>query len=66
MPIIEVTLMEGRSFEKKQEMIRAVTAAVVETIAAPRESIRVIIREVPKWHFAVGGEVKGLPPEAAP
>ena len=61
MPILEVTLIEGRSLEKKVRMIKAVTDAVAETLDAPRESIRIIIREVPKWHFASGGEVKGLP-----
>lgn len=61
MPIIEVTLIEGRSIEKKIKMIRAVTDAVEETLEAPRDSIRIIVREVPKWHFAAGGEVKGEP-----
>lgn len=61
MPVIEVTLIEGRSVDKKVKMIKAVTDAVVETLDAPRESVRIIIREVPKWHFAAGGEVKGLP-----
>lgn len=61
MPIIEVTLIEGRSVEKKVKMVKAVTDAVVESLDAPRDSVRIIIREVPKWHFAAGGEVKGLP-----
>lgn len=61
MPVIEVTLIEGRSVDKKVKMIKAVTDAVVETLDAPRESVRIIIREVPKWHFAAGGEVKGMP-----
>lgn len=61
MPIIEVTLIEGRSIEKKVKMIRAVTDAVVETLEAPPDSVKVIVREVPKWHFGSGGEVKGMP-----
>lgn len=61
MPIIEVTIIEGRTIEKKIKMIRAVTDAVVETLEAPRDSVRIILHEVPKWHFAVGGEVKGEP-----
>jgi 4-oxalocrotonate tautomerase len=54
MPIVEVTLVEGRSPEELRDMISAVTTAVSETVAAPVESIRVIIREVPTTHFAAG------------
>jgi len=63
MPIVEVTLIEGRSFEKKKKMVEAVTNAIVSSLDAPREAVRVIIREVPSWHFAAGGELKGVPPE---
>lgn len=62
MPIIEVTLLEGRTFEKKASMMKAVTDAVVETLEVPRESVRVIIYEVPPEHFAVGGVPKRVPP----
>ena len=61
MPIVNVTMIEGRSVELKVKMVKAVTEAIVESINAPRESIRVIINEVPAWHFAAGGEVKDLP-----
>jgi 4-oxalocrotonate tautomerase len=55
MPIIEVTLVEGRSPEKKEALVEALTDAVERAIAAPRESVRVILREIPAAHFAVGG-----------
>ena len=64
LPIIEITLVEGRGFELKQKLAKEVTPAVVSAIGAPRESIRVILREVPPWHFAAGGELKGRPPNA--
>jgi 4-oxalocrotonate tautomerase len=54
MPIVEVTLVSGRSPQELRAMISAVTMAVSETVAAPLESIRVIIREVPTTHFAAG------------
>jgi 4-oxalocrotonate tautomerase len=54
MPIVEVTLVDGRSPEELRAMITAVTTAVSETVAAPVETIRVIIREVPTTHFAAG------------
>jgi 4-oxalocrotonate tautomerase len=55
MPIVEVTLVNGRSQEELRAMISAVTTAVSETLAAPVQNIRVIIREVPTTHFAAGG-----------
>ena len=54
MPIIEVTLASGRPAEDIRELISAVTAAVCSAINAPRESVRVIVREIPPTHFAAG------------
>lgn len=54
MPIVEVTLAEGRSPEVLRSLIRAVTAAVATSVSAPVESVRVILREVPDTHFAAG------------
>jgi len=58
MPVVEITLIEGRDEEKKHALIREVTDAVEHSIDAPRQSIRVILREIPAGHFAVGGEPK--------
>ncbi|WP_295700111.1 tautomerase family protein [Lapillicoccus sp.] len=54
MPIVDITLTEGRAPESLRAMISAVTAAVSETLATPVTSIRVIVREVPSTHFAAG------------
>ncbi|MCB0907482.1 MAG: tautomerase family protein [Nocardioidaceae bacterium] len=54
MPLIEVTLVEGRSADKLRALISALTQAAVDTIDAPRESIRVVLREVPATHWAAG------------
>ncbi|WP_432558099.1 tautomerase family protein [Granulicoccus sp. GXG6511] len=56
MPIIEVTLAEGRTPEKLRALITELTNAVVETDVAKKESVRVIIREVPRTHFAAADE----------
>jgi 4-oxalocrotonate tautomerase len=61
MPFVEITLIEGRSSEAKRALMSKVTDAVEEAIGAPRASIRVVLREVPAFHWAVGGEPKGEP-----
>jgi 4-oxalocrotonate tautomerase len=54
MPIVEITLVSGRTPEQLRDMISAVTKAVSETVTAPVAAIRVIVREVPATHFAAG------------
>lgn len=61
MPIIEITLIEGRSDEAKVRLHQKVAEAVHEAIAAPKEAIRIIIREVPGLHFSAGGVPKAGP-----
>ncbi|QGN54004.1 2-hydroxymuconate tautomerase [Novosphingobium sp. Gsoil 351] len=55
MPIIEVNMLEGRSADDKERLIEALTDAAFNSIGAPRESVRIILREMPAGHFAVGG-----------
>lgn len=59
MPIISVTLAEGRSIERKRALVRAITSAVVETIGSKPEQIRVMINELPLDHYAVAGVTFG-------
>ena len=54
MPLVEVTLVEGRSPEQLRTLISRLTAAVAESVAAPPENVRVVIREVPATHWAAG------------
>ncbi len=57
MPLIECTFTTAphRTPEMMRQLINALTDAVVETGVAPKESVRVILREVPAEHFAAGG-----------
>jgi 4-oxalocrotonate tautomerase len=53
-PLVEITLVEGRSPEQLRTLISKVTHACVESVEAPLESVRVVVREVPTTHFAAG------------
>jgi len=55
MPIISVVIAEGRSVEKKRKLIRALTAAAVESFECKPETVRVILNETPLDHYAVAG-----------
>lgn len=54
MPLVEVTLVEGRSPEQLRSLITNLTDAVEAAVAAPRANIRVVLREVPATHWAAG------------
>lgn len=58
MPIIQVQMMEGRPKEKIAEVIHNITNTVSETLDAPKESIRVLVTEIPKTHWGVAGVPK--------
>jgi 4-oxalocrotonate tautomerase len=62
MPLVQVTLIEGRPPERVRELIAAVTEAVVRTLDAPAASVRVIVGEVPASHWGVGGVPKDTAP----
>lgn len=55
MPIMIVKLQEGRPPEKLEALIAALTEAAQQTLGAPKETIRVLIEEVPKTHWGIGG-----------
>ena len=62
MPIVEITLIEGRSDEAKARLMQKVADAIHEAIEAPKETIRIVIREVPPLQFSAGGVAKTRPP----
>jgi 4-oxalocrotonate tautomerase len=48
--------MEGRSDDQKEKLIEEVTKALASSLDAPQESVRVLITEMPKQHFGIGGQ----------
>lgn len=55
LPLVHIHIMEGRTPDKIEALHKNVTNAVSETLNAPKENIRVIITEVPKTHWGIGG-----------
>lgn len=54
MPFIDVTLVEGREPQQLRSMISKITDAVQEQLGVQRQSVRVVVREVPATHWAAG------------
>ena len=55
MPVIQVTMLEGRTSEQKREFMARLTSAATEALGSNPESVRVILTEVTADHFAVAG-----------
>jgi 4-oxalocrotonate tautomerase len=55
MPIANLQILQGREPPLKATLIRAVTAAIVDSLKVKPESVRVIITEVPPEHWGIGG-----------
>lgn len=55
MPLVEITLVEGRTPARIRSLISEIHQAVVRTLDAPPDTVRVIVREVPPTHWAAGG-----------
>lgn len=56
MPLVNIQLMEGRPQEKIDLLIKNVTDTVSESLDAPKENVRVIVTEIPKTHWGIGGK----------
>lgn len=54
MPLVEVTLVHGRTPEQIRALIREVTAGVVRALDVPLHSVRIAVRELPTTHWAAG------------
>ena len=55
MPIAHLEILEGRTREQRAQLISEVTDAISRSIDAPKERVRVIITEIPKANWGIGG-----------
>lgn len=56
MPFAQIYMIEGRTEDQKRAVIEKVTAALVEAVNAPVETVRVWITEVPKTQWGIAGK----------
>jgi 4-oxalocrotonate tautomerase len=55
MPLIQVNIIEGRPPEKIRALIENLTDTVSETLDAPKQSVRVLVTEMPATHWGIAG-----------
>ncbi|MEX8495973.1 2-hydroxymuconate tautomerase [Sphaerotilus sp.] len=55
MPFAQIYMLEGRTEDQKRAVIEKVTAALVEAVGAPKETVRVWIQDVPKQNWGIAG-----------
>ena len=54
MPLVEVSLVEGRAPEQIRSLIHELHEAVVRALAARPADVRILVRELPATHWAAG------------
>jgi len=59
MPVIQITISQGRSVEQKRELIRVLTRETASIMNTEEEKVRILIYEVSKENWGNAG-VLGL------
>ncbi|MGD0183479.1 MAG: 2-hydroxymuconate tautomerase [Terriglobales bacterium] len=55
MPLVQITMLTGRSADQKRKLAQRITEAMVEEAGARREAVVVAFHEVSKESYASGG-----------
>ncbi len=55
MPLVQITMLEGRTTEQKRKLAQRITDAMVEEAGARREAVVVAFHEVSRESYASGG-----------
>ena len=56
MPLVQVTMVRGRTIKQKHALIASVSAAVAESLDTPIDRVRVVIYEVGPDEWGIGGQ----------
>ncbi len=55
MPVVQVTLLEGRTTEQKRKLAARITDAMVEEAGARKEAVVITFVDVTRESYASGG-----------
>ena len=57
MPLAQISLWAGRSLDEKRKVVEEVTEAISRALDYPKDNIRVILYELPKENWGIGGKL---------
>jgi 4-oxalocrotonate tautomerase len=57
MPMVQITMLQGRTADQKRKIAKRITDALVEEAGARRDGIVVAFNEVSRESYASGGEL---------
>jgi 4-oxalocrotonate tautomerase len=55
MPVVTIAMFDGRSIEQKRELVKGVTEVVARVTGNPLDAVHVIIEEVKRENWSIGG-----------
>lgn len=55
MPMVQITMLEGRTAEQKRKIAQRITDALVEEAGTKREAVMIAFNEVSKESYSSGG-----------
>jgi 4-oxalocrotonate tautomerase len=57
MPLAHIHIGKGRAnYEQKKQLISKITAAFVETLGSDKDKVWVVLHEVPRSEWGIGGK----------
>lgn len=57
MPVIKVEMFRGRTADQKRRLVKALTDTFIEVCGGRPQSVHIILEDVDKGDWAVGGEL---------
>ena len=57
MPLVTISLWPGRTPEKKEELAKAITDAIVSVLGSKPEHVTVVYHDTPKENWYVAGKL---------
>lgn len=61
MPLAQLYIGKGRSYDQKKLLIEKITQAIVESLGSQKENVWVVLNEVPRSEWGIGGVPIGKP-----
>jgi 4-oxalocrotonate tautomerase len=63
MPLAQLYIGKGRSYDQKKLLIEKITQAIVDSLGSQKENVWVVLNEVPRSEWGIGGVPLGKPGE---